>query len=79
MDYRYIFKLVVGSILGICLGLLKIIGYIGIIVAVAGYIVLILIYKLYFKENISIKNIFEGFFEYIGLVLTLWTFTYNLG
>jgi len=70
---------VVGSILGICLGLLKITGYIGIIVAMAGYIVLILIYKLYFKENISIKNFFEGFFEYIGLVLTLWTFTYNLG
>lgn len=78
MDYRYVFKIMLGIALGICLGLLKIVGYIGVFIAVAGYVFLILFYKIYFREEFSMKNSLEGFFEYIGLVLTLWTFIYNI-
>lgn len=71
----YYLKILLGFIVGIVCGALKLEGLRGIFVGILGYVALYIFLK---RKGIEQKEIFTGIAEYIGSWVTSWTIVYSI-
>lgn len=73
----YLVRVLLGIVIGILCGFLKIRGLTGLCIAVLAYLATYISFKKLLKK-LPERHYFIGLMEFIGLWLTLWTVIYTL-